>query len=150
MLREGIEAKGQSINLDGLTDPSCTIIEGIPNSDTLLTLANAFMDGDEAALAAARENLANDMSPEAMVDAIGVASNFQRMVRIADSTGIPSEETMMVMSEDLCETLGINDYSSAANSNKVSWFRKQILKLVAVPQVKKVIKDRSAKEPERS
>ena len=149
MLREGIEAKGQSINLDGLTDPDVTFIEGIPNSEALLKLANAFMGNDQAALAAARKFLADDMSPEAMVDAIGVASNFQRMVRIADSTGIPSEETMMVMSEDPCETLGINDYATAANSNKVSWFRKQILKLVAIPQIKKVIKDRSAAEPEQ-
>jgi hypothetical protein len=28
------------------------------------------------------------MGPAAMVDALGVASNFERMVRIADATGI--------------------------------------------------------------
>jgi hypothetical protein len=149
MLREGIEAKGESIDLDGLADPDCTEIAGIPNSEALLKLANAFMGDDKAALAAARDNLANDMSPEAMIDAVGVASNFQRMVRIADSTGIPSEETMLVMAEDLCETLGINNYASAANSSKVSWIKKQFLKLVAIPQIKKVIKDRTALEPER-
>ena len=149
MLREGIEAKGESIDLDGLADPSCTEIKGIPNSEALLKLANAFMGTDKVALAAARENLAQDMSPQAMVDAVGVASNFQRMVRIADSTGIPSEETMMVMAQDLCEKLDINHYASAANSQKVSWLRKQFLKMVAIPQIKKVIRDRSAQEPER-
>ena len=105
------------------------------------------MGTDADALADARIYLAKDMSPEAMVDAVAVASNFQRMVRIADSTGIPSDDAMLVMSEDLCETLGINDYVSAANSKKLSWFKKLILKVVALPQVKKVIKERTAKEP---
>ena len=147
MLREGIEAIGESIDLDGLTDPNCTKIEGIPNSEALLKLVNAFMGTDPDALAEARAYLAKDMSPEAMVDAIGVASNFQRMVRIADSTGIPSDDVMLIMSEDLCETLGINDYVSAANSKKLSRLKKLILKVIAFPQVKKMIKERTAKEP---
>jgi hypothetical protein len=147
MLREGIEAIGESIDLDGLTDPSCTKIEGIPNSEALLKLANAFMGTDTDALAEARAYLAKDMSQEAVVDAVGVASNFQRMVRIADSTGIPSDDVMLIMAEDLCETLGINDYVSAANSKKLFWLKKLILKIVALPQVKKVIKDTTAKEP---
>ena len=121
VLRVSIENSGESIDLDGLTDPDCTEIKGIPHSEVLLKFSNAFMENDTDALTRARQQLANEMSPEAMVDAAGIASNFQRMVRIADSTGIPlvsMGDDMDVMVEELNEQLGINKYVSAANSKK--------------------------------
>jgi hypothetical protein len=112
-LRASVEATGESIDLDGLTGPGCTEIEGIPYSKALLGFANAFMDTDVEALTAARETLVQKMSVEAMVDAAGVASNFQRMVRIADSTGIPlddwGDDALNVMTEELNDTLDINN-----------------------------------------
>lgn len=144
MLRESIELKGESINLDGLADPACTKIEGIPNSESLLRFANAFMGDDHAALVEAREALAKDMSVEAMVDVAGIASNFQRMVRIADSTGIPSDAPTAIMQADLVEQLGLDKFVSAANTKAPSWIKGLILKFIAVPQVKKMIKERSS------
>ncbi|MBT7953189.1 MAG: hypothetical protein HN764_16285 [Gammaproteobacteria bacterium] len=116
-----IESSGESIDLDGLTDPACTEIKGIPHSEVLLKFSNAFMAYDPEALALARDQLAKEISPEAMVDTAAIASNFQRMVRIADSTGIPVEsmgDDMDAMVEELNEQLGINKYVSAANSKK--------------------------------
>lgn len=147
MLRESIEAKGESIDLEGLTDPACTRIEGIPHSEALLKFANAFMGNDSAALGEAREALASDMSPEAMVDAAGVASNFQRMVRIADATGIPSDAIIAVLQEDLCEKLGINEYVSAANTKPSSWFKRLIIRLVLVPKFKRMLAEKSGRRP---
>ena len=121
MLRVSIENSGESIDLDRLTDPACTEIKGIPHSQVLLKFSNAFMGNDPDALTQAREQLAKAMGPEAMVDAAAVASNFQRMVRIADSTGIPLEsmgDDMDVIVEELNEQLGINEYVSAVNSKK--------------------------------
>jgi len=43
---------------------------------------------DAANLDRARRNLAREAGEGALVEAAGVASNFQRMVRIADGTGI--------------------------------------------------------------
>ena len=112
---------GQSINMDGITDPACLEIEGIPHSGVLLRFSNAFMQGNDSELAEARQQLAAEMGSAAMVDAAGVASNFQRMVRIADGTGIPlesmGEETDALVNE-LNEKHGINKYVSAANSIK--------------------------------
>lgn len=111
---------GEPLNLDGLTDPSCTEIAGIPNSNVLLRFANAFMGGDADELCAARKALAEQMSPEAVVDAAGIASNFQRMTRVADATGIPLEEwgdeEVDGMTNDLIKTLGTDQYGSAANT----------------------------------
>jgi hypothetical protein len=144
MLREGVKIAGETIDLEGLADPDCTRIEGIPHSEALLRLANAFMGDDKAALAECREVLAKEMSPEAMVDAIGVASNFQRMVRIADGTGIPSDDPIALMQEDLAEQLGTNKFISASNTKPIPWYKRILLKLVVIPQVEKVIKDKSS------
>ena len=144
MLREGIELEGKSVNLDGLTDPACTQIEGIEHSEPLLLFANAFMGNDKAALADARDNLAKAMSIEAMVDAVGVASNFQRMDRIADGTGIPSDGPIAMMQEDLAKMLGTDQYQSASNTKPLSWIQRLLFKLVVIPKLKKVIKDKSS------
>jgi hypothetical protein len=144
MLRESIEFAGESIDLEGLTDLACSRIEGIPHSEALMRFADAFMGKDTAALVDARETLVKEMSPEALVDAAGVASNFQRMVRIADGTGIPSDDIMAVMQEEFCEKLGINEYGSASNTKPLSWFRRLVVKLILIPKFKRTLKERSS------
>ena len=143
MLRESVKLSGGSIDFEGLTDPSCTEIRGVPNSRELLQLANAVLGDDSAALATARQALVDIMGSAAMIDAVGVISNFQRMVRIADATGIPSDDSMQVMSEELREQLGINRYVSAANSEQPSLFQRLLLKFVGVRQFRKMIREAS-------
>ena len=144
MLRESVELTGGSIDFDGLTDPACTEIRGVLNSRELLTFTDACMGDDIAALAAARQALVDEMGSAAMVDTVGVISNFQRMVRIADATGIPADGPMQVMSEDLREQLGINQYVSAANSNPPPFFKRLMLKLVGVRMFRKMIREASS------
>lgn len=144
MLRESIENAGDSIDLEGLADPMCIRIEGIPHSEALLRFSNAFMGNDTELLAETRETLAKEISPEALVDAAGIASNFQRMVRIADPIGIPCDDIMMVLQEDLCEKLGLNEYVSAANSKAPSWFKRLVIRLVGIPKFKKILKEKSS------
>ena len=78
-----------------------------------------------------------------MIDAVGVISNFQRMVRIADAPASPSDDSMQVMSEDLREQLGINRYVSAANSEQPSLLQRLLLKFVGVRQFRKMIREAS-------
>lgn len=143
MLREGIELDGEDINLEGLTDPDCTKIDGIPNSEAILRFSNAFMGQGEASLEDARAQLANEMGVKAMVDAVGVASNFQRMDRIADATGIPSDGPIAMMQEDLVTLLGTDKYASAVNTPSIPWWKRIIIKLVMLPKIKKRIKELS-------
>lgn len=143
MLRESVELTGGSIDFHGLTDPSCTEIKGVPNSRELLQFANACMGVEGADPDTARQALVDKMGAAAMIDTAGVISNFQRMVRIADATGIPSDGPMQVMSEDLCEQLGINRYVSAANSAPPSFFQRLLLKLVGIRQFRKMIREAS-------
>lgn len=144
MLRESVELTGGSIDFEGLTDPSYTEIRGVPNSRELLQFANACMGVEGADPDSARQALVDGMGAAAMVDTAGVISNFQRMVRIADAIGIPSDGPMQVMSEDLREQLGINRYVSAANSNPPSFFKSLMLKLIGVRMFRKMIREASS------
>ena len=143
MLRESVELTGGSIDFEGLTDPSCTEIRGVPNSRELLQFANACIGVEGADIATARGALADSMGAGAMIDTAGVISNFQRMVRIADATGIPSDGPMQVLSEDLREQLGINEYVSAANSSPAPFFKRLMLKLIGVRMFRKMIREAS-------
>ena len=49
-----------------------------------------------------------------MVDAAAVASNFQRMVRIADATGIPLGEGLEAMSQEVREELDLGRFQQTA------------------------------------
>ena len=144
MLRESVELTGGPIDFEGLTDPSCTEIKGIANSRELLQFANAAMGVAGAGLETARQALLDAMGPAAMIDAAGVISNFQRMVRIADSTGIPADGPMQAMSEDLREQLGINEYVSAANSRRPSLVKMLMLKLVGIRMFRRMIREASS------
>lgn len=56
------------------------------------------------------------MGPAAVVDAAAVAGNFERMVRIADGTGIPLDTPVKLVSADLREDLGLDRFGSASET----------------------------------
>ena len=47
------------------------------------------------------------MGVEAMIDAAAVASNFERMVRIADATGIPLDQRLQELARGVIDELGL-------------------------------------------
>ena len=53
---------------------------------TLIGLADAFMDHEPEHLANIRDEAASVIGELGVIEAIGVAANFQRMVRIASGT----------------------------------------------------------------
>ena len=116
------QSTGEKIDLTGLTDPNCKEIEGLPHSRAIIKFCDAFMSKDAEALAVAREKLLAEMGVDCMVDVAGIASNFQRMNRIADATGIPAESTgnekADAMKAKLDEQLGMDKYISASNTPK--------------------------------
>lgn len=108
MLRESSQSHAQDVNLDALmTGGEAGEING---GDALIELADTVVTGNETTRASARDALVQALGIDAMVDAVGVASNFQRMVRIADSTGITLENHRRAATEELRENLGINQF----------------------------------------
>ena len=117
---------------------------GVPSGESLIAFADALVGRDDQALAAAREQLRTNLSVAVMIDASGVASNFQRMVRIADGTGIPLDDPMQVMSEDVRADLGINDFVSASNSRGPGPLKRLFLRGVVLPMMRRMIRRESS------
>ncbi|MEM8766563.1 MAG: hypothetical protein AAGE43_03910 [Pseudomonadota bacterium] len=110
MLRGSSAQAGEAVNLDTIVAGS-TVDSGLPGSAELIRFTDATLT-DPADLPAAREALAAALGEAALVDAAGVVGNFQRMVRIADSTGIPVDGRMAQMSEEVRDQLGLERLAS--------------------------------------
>jgi hypothetical protein len=116
LLRASGEATGQAFDLHAVTEGATTANSGVAHEETLLALAEAMVSDDEEALATARARVLDELGPEALVDAAGVASNFERMVRIADATGIPLDSFLDEMTADLRAELNLARFESTANT----------------------------------
>ena len=100
------------MNLSALTDPEAAATSGVEHGTILIAFAEAMVGDDDAALTHARRAVIEVLGPAAMVDAAGVASNFERMVRIADSTGIQLDERMEVLSKEVRDKLRLERFTA--------------------------------------
>jgi hypothetical protein len=99
------------VNLSALTDHEAATSSGVEHGNLLLAFAEAMVRDDDAALTHTRHAVIEVISPEAMVDAAGVASNFERMVRIADATGIQLDARMAALSQEVRDTLQLECFT---------------------------------------
>ena len=103
--------RGDTVNLNTVVK-GADIDSGVVGSKALVNLVEAFL-GEISALARAREALVSELGVRALIDAAAVIGNFQRMVRIADSTGIPVDQRAAEITGDIREELGLNSFVSA-------------------------------------
>jgi hypothetical protein len=103
----------------------------VPHERELVALAEAVVRGGEAELAEARSRALAALGPESFVAAAAVASNFERMVRIADATGIPLDTPLDAMSAGMRAELGIDAFGSAANTPALSAARRLLGRALA-------------------
>jgi len=112
MLRASIEYSGASAELSGISEGSKAGDAGIAHGERLTAFVDAAMKGDPAELATARDALREAAGSAGLVDAAGVLGNFERMVRIADGTGIPLDGAAAALSDDFREDLGLEAFES--------------------------------------
>ncbi len=99
---------------------------GVPNGPALGAFAEALVGRDDRALARAQERVRAELGPAGLVDAAAVASNFERMVRIADATGIPLDRSVAALGADLRDTLELDRFASAAQTRRLGWLGRSI------------------------
>ena len=116
LLRASSELTGNEVDLSAITDGKAAATSGVPHADALVALAEAVVTGDDEALASSRADVIAKVGPEGFVDACAVVGNFQRMVRVADSTGIPLDAPLELLTGDMRVELGIGAFGSAANT----------------------------------
>ena len=95
-----------------MTNHEAAASSGVEHGNLLIAFAEAMVGDDDTALTHARHAVIEAISPEAMVDAAGVASNFERMVRIADATGIQLDERMAVLSQKVRDALHLERFTA--------------------------------------
>jgi len=117
LLRASGETQGESFDLNAVVDEKAT--SGVPHGEVLTSFAKAAVGESDDALRAARDVLEQEMGAAAVTDAAGIVANFQRMVRIADATGIPLDKPVAVFTVDMREELGLDDFGAARNTPPV-------------------------------
>jgi hypothetical protein len=98
--------KGETIDLHAVTESGRS--SGVEHGDVLVAFAEAVVDGDAGAITLTRRRVIDAMGVEAMVDAAAVVSNFERMVRIADGTGIPLGDRLEAIGRPALDELGLD------------------------------------------
>ena len=122
MLRASSKLTGSEADLHAVMGAGATHT-GVAHGQRLVAFAEAAVAATheaDPALATARDELLAAAGPDALVDAAAVVGNFQRMVRIADGTGIPVDGGMNALTAGMREDLGIDRFGSAANTAEVS------------------------------
>ena len=109
MLRESSKATGEKYDLTVLTG---TPGDGnIPYGALLVAFAEAVLGTDDERLLALQSEIRAKMGDAALVDAAAIVATFNAIDRIADSTGIPIEDSKAEMTADFRAALCINAFA---------------------------------------
>ena len=111
MLRGSSQARGDSVELRAVVDGG-GVDSQVPAGAALIRFTEAVLRGAPDP-GSARDEVVRSLGTEALIDAAGVVGNFMRMVRIADSTGIPVDGRMAEISVGIRDELNLNAFPSA-------------------------------------
>lgn len=89
---------------------------GVSHGARLVAFTEAVMSSDRQALARERAELRARLSDAAFVDVCAVIGFFNVVDRVADATGIPLDEPLLLMSGDVRAELDLARFASAANT----------------------------------
>lgn len=80
---------------------------GVPCAAALVEFGEAMLLGDEARRKAARASVYRELGPAGLVDAASIVASFNAVVKLADASGIPLEESKAEATADLRVELGL-------------------------------------------
>tara|TARA_B100000959_G_scaffold279569_1_gene339939 strand:+ start:7093 stop:7455 length:363 start_codon:yes stop_codon:yes gene_type:complete len=116
MLRASAMTNQTDVNLQAVNGEVSGADIGITYGMELMNFAQSVASRNESDLVAARQTLLDVAGPAVLVDAAGVAANFQRMVRIADSMGIPVDDMQTELGQQVRQELNLGRFTTAQNS----------------------------------
>jgi len=116
MLRVSATTTSTDIDLQAINGDANSAALGIEYGAQLMKFAESVAMRDVQSLRDSRQRLLEIAGPAVLVDAAGVAANFQRMVRIADSTGIPVDDMSSELGRQIRTDLSLEKFPSAQNT----------------------------------
>ena len=106
------------VDLQAVNGDAESAAVGVEFGPELMRFAESLAARDDD-LEDRRQALLETAGPAVLVDAAGVAANFQRMVRIADAIGIPVDDRSGEMGRRVRAELELERFPSARNSVSV-------------------------------
>ena len=116
MLRVSAMTTETEVDLQGVNGDAASAALGIEYGTELMSFAESLAQRDESGLARSRTALRQAAGDKVLVDAAGVAAHFQRMVRIADSIGIPFDNMQSDFANSIQTELNLARFASAQHS----------------------------------
>jgi hypothetical protein len=122
MLSLSAEKNDSSVNLQMINGDLSATEGDVEHTAELMSFAEAIARrDDETTLLPTRETLRQAAGDAVVVDTAAVAANFQRMVRIADSTGIPLDPPAAALSAGIRQELDLNRLQAADRAPSDTW-----------------------------
>ena len=118
MLRASALTNNTEVDIQSINGDAISAATGIEFGPELLAFAESIAARDTKAITQTRSALLAIAGPQAVVEAAGVAANFQRMVRIADSIGIPVDNMATELGQSVRKELNLERFASAQNTPK--------------------------------
>lgn len=104
----------EEIKFDLRSITNSELLSGVTHGELLRELTDATVLSQWEKLREIRDRASKILGHQTLVDILTVASGFNGITRVADSTGIPLDKTTAETTFDLRETTGIEnfDYSN--------------------------------------
>ena len=114
LLRRSGEVSEKLYNVMGVIGDDAV---GVEDEELLVAIADAVVAGDRAELAHVRAKAVYAIGAEKLVGAIGIASGFDGITKVANATGIPLDGKTQEATVSLRQQTGIDDYSENHKSS---------------------------------
>ena len=118
-----MSSQGSHVDLEAITKGAGDEVAGVAFGAELIAYADAVV-ARSTDVPETRDAVHKSMGDAGVVDAAAVIANFQRMVRIADGTGIPIDGPLDVLSADIRHEIGINEFPSAEGRGRNGTLRR--------------------------
>ena len=116
MLRVSAMTADTDIDINAVDGDEQGAARGIEFGAELMKFAESLARRDAQGIVRSRQALLTAAGANVLVDAAGVAANFQRMVRIADSIGIPVDDMESEIGRQVRQDLTLERFVSAQNT----------------------------------
>ena len=113
LLRASSNAVGAEVDLSATVEDAAD--GGVEHGQLLTAFAEAVVRATDD-LDAVRARVAEALGPAKFVEAAATVGIFNGLVRVADSTGIPSDAITLERTADVRRELGFNRWGSAKSS----------------------------------
>jgi len=116
LLRASGDREEKKFNLHSITNSA--VLSGVEHGELLRELTEATVLSQWEDLQEIRERACKILGHQTLADILTVASGFNGITRVADSTGIPLDKTTAETTFDLRKTTGIENFDYSNKSNR--------------------------------